>query len=224
MQMNMTTLRNGSRKLGTHLRQRQAEAQCGSLSLASVDRATNWAKCLRVCHDPSHRLSVDQSEASPRNSSLHAKYGRYMLRLAETEKHSLLRGLAHRGAPQLVSVSSVFPAEEIVDYRGPYQKQHWKTSNANGNEWISGTDKNEWTFGTDGNCGLLMQMEMIGLLMRMKMSDLRNGPRRYCRLLGSCTKNNTSWVQSVKNNTSSVQSVFKDDKCNAFSNVVYFLR
>ncbi len=54
-------------KPGIRLRQRQAEAQCGSLSSASVDGATNQATCLRGCCDPSHWLLVDQSEASPRN-------------------------------------------------------------------------------------------------------------------------------------------------------------
>ncbi len=55
--------------------QRQAKAQCGSHSLASVDGATKLATCLRGCRNPSHRLLVDQSEASPRNSPCHAQYG-----------------------------------------------------------------------------------------------------------------------------------------------------
>ncbi len=45
----------------------------------------------------SHRLSVDQSEASPRNSPPYAQYGWKMPRLVETEKYSLLRGAAHQG-------------------------------------------------------------------------------------------------------------------------------
>ncbi len=62
-------------KLEIHLRQRQAEARCSSLSLTSVHSATIQATCLRGCCDPSHVLSVDQSEASPRNFSPHAQYG-----------------------------------------------------------------------------------------------------------------------------------------------------
>ncbi len=81
-------------KLGIHLRQRQAKARCGSLSLASVDGATNWVACLRSCCDPSHRLSVDQSETSPRNSPPHAQYGWNMPRLAETKK--ILQSTARR--------------------------------------------------------------------------------------------------------------------------------
>ncbi len=76
-------------KLGIHLRQRQ-----GSLSFASVVVATNQATCLRGCRSPSHRLSIDQSEASPRNSPPHLPYGWNMPRLAETEKHSLIRGMS----------------------------------------------------------------------------------------------------------------------------------
>ncbi len=62
-------------KLGIHLRQRQPEEWRSSFSSASVDGATNRATCLRGCHDPSHWLSVDQSEASPRNSPPRAQYG-----------------------------------------------------------------------------------------------------------------------------------------------------
>ncbi len=79
-------------KPGIHLRQRQTEAQCGSLSSASVDGATNRATCLRGCHDPSHRLSVDQSEASLRNFPPQAQYGQNMPCLTETEKYSVVRG------------------------------------------------------------------------------------------------------------------------------------
>ncbi len=58
-----------------HLRQRQAEARCGSLSLVSVDGAPSRAACLKGCRDPSHRVSVDQSEARTRNSPPYAQYG-----------------------------------------------------------------------------------------------------------------------------------------------------
>ncbi len=76
-------------KPGKLLRQRQAEAH-SSLFSARVDGATKPI-CLRGCCDPSHRLLVDQSEASPRNSLPHAQYGWNMPCLAETVKHSLVR-------------------------------------------------------------------------------------------------------------------------------------
>ncbi len=79
-------------KPGIHLRQRQAEAWCRRLSPATVDSAINRATCLRGYRDLSHRLSVDQSEASPRNFPFHVQYGWNMPRLTEVEKHSLVRG------------------------------------------------------------------------------------------------------------------------------------
>ncbi len=100
-------------KPGIYLRQKQAKAQRGSLSSASIDGATNQATCLRGCHNPSHWLLVDQSEVSPRNSPPHAQYGWNIPRLAETEKHSLVRGMVRQGcraAPRLASSSSIFPA------------------------------------------------------------------------------------------------------------------
>ncbi len=48
-----------------------------------------------------HQLLVDLSEASPRNSPPHAQYEQNMPQLTETEKHSLLQGAAHRGAPRM---------------------------------------------------------------------------------------------------------------------------
>ncbi len=61
-----------------HLRQRQAEGRRNSLSSASVDGAMNRVTCLRGCHDPSHWLSIDQSEASLKNSFLmHSMDGTY---------------------------------------------------------------------------------------------------------------------------------------------------
>ncbi len=63
-------------KPGIHFRQRQAEAWRRSLSSASVDGVPSRATCLRGCHDPSHRMSVDQSEASLRNGSPHTQFGR----------------------------------------------------------------------------------------------------------------------------------------------------
>ncbi len=80
------------RKLGIHLRQKQAEARHGSLSSASVDSAMIRATCLRCRCDPSHRLSVDQSEASPMISPPHGQHGRNIPYLAETEKHSFVWG------------------------------------------------------------------------------------------------------------------------------------
>ncbi len=85
---------NMSIKLGIHLRQRQAVVRCGNLSSASVDGAMNRATCLRGCHDTSHLLLVDQSEVSLRNSSPYAQYGCNKPRLAETEKHSVVRSMA----------------------------------------------------------------------------------------------------------------------------------
>ncbi len=81
-------------KLEVHLRQRQAVVRHGSLSSTSVDSTMNRATCLRKCHNLSHRLLVDQSEASSRNSPPYAQYGWNMSCLAETEKHSLECGLA----------------------------------------------------------------------------------------------------------------------------------
>ncbi len=69
-----------------YLRQRQAEVQRSNLSSASIDGAMNRATCLRRCCDPSHRLLVDQSEASLRNSPPHAQYGWNMPHLIKTEK------------------------------------------------------------------------------------------------------------------------------------------
>ncbi len=66
-----------------------------SLSSTSVDGAMNRATCLRGSRDPSYRLSVDQSKASPRNSPPHAQYGQNMLRLIESKKHSLVGGVQH---------------------------------------------------------------------------------------------------------------------------------
>ncbi len=62
-------------QLGIHLRQRQAEVWHGSLSSASVDSVPSRAACLRGCCNLSHRMSVDLSEASPRNGSPHVQYG-----------------------------------------------------------------------------------------------------------------------------------------------------
>ncbi len=73
----------------------------GSLSSASVDSAMNWATCRRGCRDPSHRLLVNQSEATLRNSLSHAQYGQNMPRLAKTEKHSLVWGTVHQGMPRM---------------------------------------------------------------------------------------------------------------------------
>ncbi len=81
-------------KPGIHLRQRQAEVQCSSLSLASVNGTTNRATCLRGCCDLSHWLLVNQSEASLRNSPPHVQYGQNMRRLAETEKYSVVQRVA----------------------------------------------------------------------------------------------------------------------------------
>ncbi len=67
---------SGWLKLGIHLRQRQAEVRHSSLSLASAGDAPSWAACLKGCRNPSQRVSVDQSEVSPRNGSPHAQYGR----------------------------------------------------------------------------------------------------------------------------------------------------
>ncbi len=100
-------------KAGIHLRQRQAEARCDSLCSASIDGAPSRATCLRGCCDPSHRMLVDQSEASPRNSPPYAQYGWNMPHLTETEKHSSVHGAACRGCrtvPRLASASNVFPA------------------------------------------------------------------------------------------------------------------
>ncbi len=105
-------------KLGIHLRQRQAEVRHSSLSSASVDGAPSWATYLRGFCDPSHRVWVDQSEASPRNSPPYVQYGWNMPCLAETEKHYSVRGAAHRGccaAPQLASASNVFPALGMIN-------------------------------------------------------------------------------------------------------------
>ncbi len=84
-------------KVGIQLRHRQTVVWHSSLSSASVDSATNWATCHRGCCNPSNQLSVDWSETSQRNSPPHAQYGQNMPRLAEVEKHSLVRGVAHRG-------------------------------------------------------------------------------------------------------------------------------
>ncbi len=85
-------------KPGIHLRQRQAEAQRSSLSSASVDGAPSQAACLRGCCELSHhRVLVDQSEASPRNSPPYEQYGQNVPRLAETEKHSSVCGIVYRG-------------------------------------------------------------------------------------------------------------------------------
>ncbi len=89
------TRHSQSIKLGIHLRQRRAKAQHSSLSSASVNGATNRAICFRDCRNPSHQLSVDQSEASPRNFPPYAQYGWNMLHVAKTENHSLVRGTAH---------------------------------------------------------------------------------------------------------------------------------
>ncbi len=43
-----------------------------SAHTSSVDGTMNRATCLRSCCDPRHRLSVDQSEVSPRNFPPHA--------------------------------------------------------------------------------------------------------------------------------------------------------
>ncbi len=56
-----------------------------------------------------------------------------------------------------------------------YQKQHRRTSNANGNEWISDTDMNERTFGTDKNCSLLMQMGGLTKLMEISCFLMQMG-------------------------------------------------
>ncbi len=85
-------------KLGIHLRQKQAEAQRSNFFLASVDGAASRAASFRGCRDPSHRVSVDQSKASPRNSPLYVQYGRNVPRLAETKKHSLFRRPYHTSA------------------------------------------------------------------------------------------------------------------------------
>ncbi len=95
-------------KQGIHLRQRQAEARCGSLSLASVDGATNRATCLRGCSDPSRQWSVYQSEASPRNSPPHVQYGWNMPPLVENKKHSLVQGATHLGSPLPVVYSQLY--------------------------------------------------------------------------------------------------------------------
>ncbi len=68
--------------------------RCGSLSSASVDCAPSQAACLRCCRDPSHRVLVDQSEASPMKSPPYAQYGRNVPHLAETKK--ILQSAARR--------------------------------------------------------------------------------------------------------------------------------
>ncbi len=117
-------------KLGIHLRQRHAEVLRGSLSLASVDDAMNYAICLRGCCNPSHQLLVHQSEASPKNSPPHAQYGWNMPHLAEIKKHSLVLGMAYRGPLRMphLPLSLVYSwlnahiAEDLqyVYFGGPY--------------------------------------------------------------------------------------------------------
>ncbi len=92
--------------LSLHLKHRQAKARCGSLSSASVDDTTNRATCFTGCHNLSHWLLVDQSEASPRNAPPQAQHGRNMARLAETEAHSLVWGTAHRGTLKMLPRAS----------------------------------------------------------------------------------------------------------------------
>ncbi len=93
-----TAYREENVKPGIHLRQRQTEAQCGSLPLASIDDTINRATCFRGCCDPSHWLLVYQSEASPRNSPPHAQYGWNTLCLTETETQFSVRHGAARHA------------------------------------------------------------------------------------------------------------------------------